>query len=163
MPADSLLKNWLHRLKNQFYPDTPKEFFQQRSILITAITHPAHWLDERGVQLPEARLDAILTDILRGIMHHGDTARIGYFCRYYLKAVQDHMTHQGEKYYEEGKSLRFIVDTALENLSKKQAAKLPDAQDRTTAELAALNRLVQSTRVKKKKVAVKTATQQELF
>lgn len=163
MPADSLVKNWLHRLKNQFYPDNAKDFYQQRSVLITAITTPARWLDERGVRLPEKRMDAILTDILRGIMHHGDTARIGYFCRYYLKAVQDHMTHQGEKYYEEGKSLRFIVDTALENLSKKQAAKLPDAQDRTTVELAALNRLVQSTRVKKKKVAVKTATQQELF
>lgn len=163
MPADSLLNNWLHRLKNQFYPDTPKEFYQQRSILITAITHPARWLNDREVRLPEARIDAILTDILWGIMHHGDTARIGYFCRYFLKAVQDHMTHQGERYYEEGKSLRFILDTALENLSKKQAAKLSDAQDQTTAELAALNRLVQSTRLKKKKIAAKTATQKELF
>lgn len=73
------------------------------------------------------------------------------------------MAHQGEKYYEEGKSLRFIVDSYFENLSKKQVAKLPEAQDRTTAELAALNRLVASTRIKKKKVATKTATQQELF
>jgi hypothetical protein len=163
MPADSLLKNWLHRLKNQFYPDNAKDFYQQRSVLITAITTPARWLDERGVRLPEKKLDAILTDILRGIMHHGDTSHIAYFCRYYLKVVQDHMKHQGDKYYEEGKSLRFIVDSTLENLSKKQAAKLPDAQDRTTSELAALNRLVNATRVKKKKVAVKTATQQELF
>jgi len=163
MPADSLVKNWLHRLKNQFYPDNAKDFYQQRSILITAITTPAHWLDERGVRLPEARIDAILTDILRGIMHHGDTAHIAYFCRYYLKAVQDHMKHQGDKYYEEGKSLRFIVDSALENLSKKQAAKLPDAQDRTTSELAALNRLVNATRVKKKKVTKVQSTQLDLL
>lgn len=163
MPADSLVKNWLHRIKTQFYPDTPKEFYQQRNILITAITTPARWLDERGVRLPEARIDSILNDIFRGIMHHGDTGRIAYFCRYYLKAVQDHMSHQGERYYEEGKSLRFILDSALENLSKKQAAKLPEAQDRTTSELAALNRLVAATRVKKKKTPKAQADQLDLL
>ncbi|MFZ4776794.1 MAG: hypothetical protein ACOYM3_15595 [Terrimicrobiaceae bacterium] len=163
MPADSLVKNWLHRIKAQFYPDTPKEFYQQRSMLISAITWPARYLEERKVRLPEQRIDDILTEIMRGIMHHGDTAHIGYFCKYYLKAVQDHMTHKGEKYYEEGKSLRFIVDSAMESLSKKQLAKIPAAQDQTTTELAALNRLVNSTKLKKKKPLAKSGGQLDLF
>lgn len=163
MPADSLVKNWLHRIKNQFYPDAAKEFYQQKNVLIVAITTPARWLDERGVQLPEARIDAILAEIVRGVMHHGDTGRIVFFCRYFLKVVQDHMDHHGEVYYEEGKSLRFIVTSAVETLTKKQAARIPDAQDRTTAELAALNRLVKATKLRRRPPARKTATQQELF
>ena len=163
MAADTLVKSFLHRLRTQFYPDNEKGFYQQRSMLISAITTPARWLEERGVRLPEQRLEEILVGILRGIMHHGNTGNIGFFCAYFLKAVQDHMKHQGDGYYEEGKSLRKILDTAVEDLTKKQARKLDAAQDRTTTELAALNRLVNATRIKNKKIAVKTAQQIELF
>jgi hypothetical protein len=162
--ADSdLVKNYLHRIRKQFYPDDEKGFFQQRSLLIQGITHPAHWLNERGVRLPERRLCQILDEIIKGIMHHGATARIGYFCRYFLFTVQEHMKHKGDGYYEEGKSLRFITDTALENLSKKQRAKLDDAQDQTTSRLADLNRLVRETAVKNKKARKLPAAQLDLF
>jgi hypothetical protein len=163
MAADNLVKSFLHRLRTQFYPDDEKGFFQSRSMLITAITLPARWLDERGVRLPEKRIEEILVGIIRGIQHHGDTGRIGYFCAYFLKCVQDHMKHHGDDYYEEGKRLRLVLDTAVENLTKKQAARLGDAQDRTTAELAALNRLVSSTAVKKRKAARPAGTQLDLF
>ena len=162
MAADTLVKNFLHRLRTQFYPDNEKGFYQQRSMLISAITTPARWLEERGVRLPEKRIEEILVGILRGIMHHGDTGKIGFFCAYFAKSVQDHMKHHGEEYYEEGKRLRGILDTAVEHLTKKQAARLDDAQDRTTSELAALNRLHNATRVGKRK-AVKPASQPELF
>jgi len=152
--ADSdLVKDTLHRLRKQFYPDDEKGFFQQRSMLVKAITTPAHWLDERGVKLPETRIRAILDEVIRGIMHYGATAEIKFFCRYFLFAVQEHMKHQGEKYYEEGKSLRFITDTAVENLTKKQRARMADAQDATTARLADLHRLYAETAVKKRAAA----------
>ena len=164
MSADAdLVKKYLHRLRHQFYPDDEKGFFQQRTMLITALTTPARWLDERGVRLPVGRLDEILDDIVKTIMRHGDTARIGYFCRYFLHAIQQHMSHQGERYYEEGKSLRFITETALENLSSKQRAKLSEAQDPTTERLAELNRLLRQTSVKKRKASQPTATQPDLF
>lgn len=162
--ADSdLVKNYLHRIRNQFYPDDEKGFFQQRPLLVQAITHPAFYLDERGVRLPERRLCEILDTVIRDIQHFGATAMIENFCRYFLHAVQKHMKHQGDGYYDEGKSLRFITDTALENLTKKQRGKLTDAQDATTSRLADLNRLMRETSVKKKRTAKPTAAQLDLL
>lgn len=162
--ADSdLVKNYLHRIRNQFYPDDEKGFFQQRTVLIDAITTPARWLDERHVRLPERRLCQILDDIIKGIQNFGATGEIKFFCRYFLFAVQEHMKHQGDRYYEEGKSLRFITDTALDNLTIKQRAKLADAQDATTSRLADLNRLVRATAAKKKKAVKAPASQLSLL
>ena len=163
MAASDIVKNNLHRLKTQFYPDNEKGFFQQRSMLIKAITHPASYLKERGVRLPNDEIQAILDKIIRGIMHHGNTGKIGFFCAYFLKSVQDHMKIQGDVYYEKGKSLRRITETALEDLTKKQAARLGDAQDRTTDDLAALNQLVRSTTPKHRKKTVRSGTQLDLF
>jgi hypothetical protein len=164
MAADSnLVNNYLHRLRNQFYADDEKGFFQQRTTLKIAITTPANWLDERGVRIPERRHCEILDEIIKGIMHHGATGKIQYFCRYFLFAVQSHMKHQGDRYYEEGKSLRTITSTALEVLTKKQRARLADAEDATTSRLSDLNRLMRETAVKKKHSAAKTDLQPELF
>lgn len=162
--ADSdLVKNYLHRLRSQFYPGDEKGFYIQRSVLIDAITTPARWLDERKVRLPERRLCQILDEVIKGIQNFGATGEIKFFCRYFLHAVQLHMKHQGDDYYEEGKSLRFITDTALENLTKKQRSKLGDAQDATTSRLADLNRLVRATAAKKKKVSKPSADQLSLL
>lgn len=163
MTAAELVKINLHRLRTQFY-ESEKEFFQQRSILMKAITYPSFWLEERGVRLPAEKLNSILDTIIRGIMHHGATRQIGYFCAYFLKCVQDHMRMQGERYYDEAKSLRSITETALDHLTKKQLARLPEAQDRTTSELAALNRLVRETSAKRRRKPAKaTGTQLDLF
>lgn len=163
MAASDIVKNNLHRLKNQFYPDDEKRFFQQRGMLIKAITHPASYLKDRGVRLSTDELQAILDTIIRGIMHHGNTGRIGFVGAYILKCVQDHMKIQGDVYYEKGKSLRRITELALDELTKKQLARLGDAQDRTTDELAALNELVRSTTVKKKKARKVNAEQLDLL
>lgn len=163
MTSADLVKVNLHRLRTQFY-ESEKEFFQQRSILVKAITYPSFWLEERRVRLPAEKLNAILDTIIRGIMHHGATHQIGYFCAYFLKCVQDHMRMQGECYYEEAKSLRTITETALDLLTEKQRARLPDAQDRTTAELSALNRLVsQTTPKRRRRPAESPGTQLDLF
>lgn len=163
MAASDLVKNNLHRIRQQFFPDDTKEFYQQRTLLVKAITTPAAWLEERGVRLSEQRLQEILDTVLTGIMHHGATHRIGYFCAYFLKCVQDHMRFQGERYYEEAKSLRTITETAIEHLTKQQKSRLSDAQDRTTAELSALNRLVRETTAKRPKRAKAPSTQLDLF
>jgi len=162
--ADSdLVKNYLHRIRNQFYPDDEKGFFQQRTQLITAITTPARWLDERGVRVPERRLCEILDEVIVGIQRFGATGEIKFFCRYFLFAVQEHMKHQGERYYEEGKSLRAITNSALDTLTKKQRARLGDAEDATTSRLADLNRLMRETAAKKKKAVKAPASQLDLL
>jgi len=163
MAAETLVKRFLYQIRTKFYPDNEKGFYQEQRLLLRAITHPAHWLKDRGVTLPEAKLEAILNEILRGIMHHGDTGNIGFFSAYLLKAVQSHMQKQGDRYYEEAKSLRNIASTALADLTKKQQARLPDALDPITERLANLNQLLRATKPGRKKKPTSTGTQLDLF
>lgn len=167
MKDADFVRDYLHVLRTQFYPDDAAGFGQQKTILIDAITTPARWLDERGVKLPEKQLRSIMDEIIVGVKRFGDTANIGYFCRYFLKVVQDHMRFQGERYYEEGKSLRHVTEQALEFLSSKQRAKLPDAQDDTTTKLADLNRLMKATQTQRRKEKAATSAarkaQMDLF
>lgn len=163
MAADTFVKRYLYQIRTKFYPDNEKGFYQERTLLLRAITHPAHWLKDRGVSLPEAKLEAILNEILRGIMHHGDTGNIGFFSAYLLKAVQTHMSKQGDRYYEDAKALRNIASTALADLTKKQQARLPDALDPVTAHLADLNQLIRATKPGKRKKAAPAGTQLSLF
>lgn len=145
MNDSAFVTDYLHVLRTQFYPDDPAGFGQQYSMLVLAITTPANWLEDRGVQLPEKRLREILDEIIVGIKRFGDTGHVKFFCRYFLFAVQEHMKHHGERYYEEGKTLRFIMDTTLEHLSKKQRARLEEAKDATSTRLSELHRLVRQT------------------
>lgn len=163
MAADTFVKRYLYQIRTKFYPDNEKGFYQERTLLLRAITHPAHWLKDRGVSLPEAKLEAILNEILRGIMHHGDTGNIGFLSAYLLKAVQTHMSKQGDRYYDEAKALRNIASTALADLTKKQQARLPDALDPVTAHLADLNQLIRATKPGKRKKAAPNGTQLDLF
>lgn len=165
--ADSdLVKDFLYQLRSKFYPDDEKGFYQQRSLLIQSITHPASWLNDRNVRLPEKKLREILNDIMRGVMHFGDTGKIQYFARYYLHVTQQHMKHQGEVYYEQAKGLRTVTETAIDVLTKQQRARLPDAQDETTVRLAELHRLVQATAIRRRKAtptAAEKSAQLDLF
>ena len=163
MAAEILVKRFLYQIRTKFYPDNEKGFYQERNFLLRSITYPAHWLKDRGVSLPEAKLEVILNEILRGIMHHGNTGNIGYFSAYLLKVVQDHMKHQGDGYYEEAKALRNIADSALADLTSKQRSRLPDALDPVTVQLADLNRLVRATKPGRKKKPVAAGTQLDLF
>jgi hypothetical protein len=163
MAAETLVKRFLYQIRTKFYPDNEKGFYQERTLLLRAITHPAHWLQDRGVSLPEAKLEAILNEILRGIMHHGNTGNIGFFSAYLLKAVQTHMSKQGDRYYEEAKALRNIAESALADLTSKQRSRLPDAMDQTTVRLADLNSLVRATKPGRKKKTASAGTQLDLF
>jgi peptide subunit release factor 1 (eRF1) len=108
-------------------------------------------------------MEAILNDTLRGIMHHGDTGNIGFFSAYLLKAVQTHMSKQGDRYYEEAKALRNIAESALSDLTKKQKERRPDALDPTTSRLGELNNLVRGIKPGRRKKPASNGTQLDLF
>lgn len=163
MAAETLVNRFLYQIRTKFYPDNEKGFYQERTLLLRAITHPAHWLKDRGVTLPEARMDAILNEILRGIMRHGNTGHIGFFSAYLLKAVQTHMDKQGDRYYDEAKVLRNILQTAEGERTDKQRKQLPDALDPVTARLSDLNSLVRATKPGRKKNPASNGTQLSLF
>jgi hypothetical protein len=52
-----IVRDYLHLIKNEFHAGDERAFFQQRWLLIKAITFPAKWLDKRGVFLPEPEKD----------------------------------------------------------------------------------------------------------
>ncbi len=56
MTPDELTASVLKVLRNQFFADlTDKQFYQEQSLLLQAITHPAAWLSLRGARLSSGR------------------------------------------------------------------------------------------------------------
>ena len=139
MSADLLIESLVGMLRRQFYPDRSqaKAFFQQRTMLLRAVLYLASWLKERGVWLKEDRYRQILMEIVQGIKQHGATAEIRNFGAYFLHAVQEHVKIHGDRYYQEGKSIRNAVDQALSTLPKAQASD-PEAFIDQLAQAAAL-------------------------
>lgn len=118
-PPNDLVKLFLRSIRNQFYKGHEKLFFQERNLLLQAITYPASYLNQRGVGLNAARYQAILTQVIRTINAHGNLAAVRSPGRYLLHAVQEHMRHQGEEYYECGKRTRDAIADALLGLKPR--------------------------------------------
>ena len=155
--ARRIVQDFLHVLRTQFYADKAKAFYQERAILIRAITWPAAYLAKRGVGLTEADHRQLLTDQIRTIQHHGDTAAIRYFCRYFLHVIQQHMKFHGEDYYDSGKGIRALAAGALDSLQARAAAGALETTDRL-AEIHAAIRLP-----KRRKKAAATPEQLEFL
>ncbi len=128
--AARICKDFLHVLRNQFYPDDQKGFYQQRWLLLKAITHPAKYLAMRGVGLTEADHRKILTEQIRTIQHHGDTRAIKLFGRYFLHCIQQHMKFHGEDYYDSGKTVRAIADQTVDSIRAQAASQALEVTDR---------------------------------
>lgn len=107
---ESLLKN----IRDQFYTQTTdKKFFQERTVLLLAITWPAQWLKERGVTWTAERYFQTIRDLLQEIKRHGATGQIKSFAGYLLYSVQDHFRHQSDLYCGEGKAMRSAWELAI--------------------------------------------------
>ncbi|CAN5356812.1 hypothetical protein BH09VER1_BH09VER1_28850 [soil metagenome] len=143
--ASAMLEEYLRRVRSQFMADLPeKAYFQQRRLLIQAITFPAAYLHERGVWLPVKRLREILDEIIKGIKHHGATDRIQYFGIYFLTAVQSHMKIRQEAYYEEGKLSRTKPIGSMPLAEVMPGVKVADHPAQVTDHLAEFARLARS-------------------
>lgn len=155
--AVRICRDFLHTLRSQFYADDEKAFFQQRWMLMKAISAPASYLAKRGVGLTEADHRKLLTEVIRTIQHHGDTRRIRLFGRYFLHCVQEHLKHHGEDYYDSGKALRSIADAAVDSIKAKAAAQALETTDR----LAEIHAAIRPP--KRRKKAPVSGGQPELF
>ena len=157
-----LVDEFLGVLNRQFYFDGPKKaFFWDRSLLIDAIQHPAVYLHDRGIhcEFPVERYRELLMGIIAEIKRHGDTDKIQHFGRYFYKCVQDHMRHQGDRYYAEAVAARnSIANIAAGLLSKRKQPTIDPTVEilATAAKLAAQRR-------GKKKAKVVPAPEPDLF
>ncbi len=130
MTAGSVLSDLLDAIRNQFYADSPRAFFQQRDALILCLTRPAQWFSDRGVSFPEARYIRLIQDILLTIKRHGATAQIRWFPGYLGKAVEQYLIHNGDDLYREAKAARNLAELALSK------CKVSPTQDDITGPLA---------------------------
>lgn len=107
---EALLKN----IRDQFYTTTPaQKFYQDRNVLLVALTWPASWLKHRGVTWTAERYFQTIRDLLQEIKRHGATGEIQYFPGYLLKCIQDHFAHHSDEYCDEAKRTRSAFDLAL--------------------------------------------------
>ena len=115
-----------------------------------AICHPAKYLDDLGVRISAKRYQDILTTVIRTINRHGNVAEMRSPGRYLGKAVQEHMRHHGEEYYEIGKRSRdAIADTLSGILSGVRVGK--KTVDETVPVLAATHRAIAAAKPTRRK------------
>jgi hypothetical protein len=141
------LERLLKNIRNQFYTEaTAKKFFQDRNVLLVALTWPATWLKHRGVTWSAERYFATIRDLLQEIKRHGATGEIKYFPGYLLKCVQDHFAHNSDTYCDEAKRTRSAFEIALGRAIN--AGKLAEtrAAEQTVDVLAEAHRMLAKTR-----------------
>ncbi len=113
--SPELTEELLRFIQVKFYPDDPVEFTKDKPRLLRWVVFEfARWLERRGVTLRPARfLEIIRDNVLMEALRHGNTGNIAYRPGYLRMVVQRHLAHHGEEYYEEGKSIRTLAETAL--------------------------------------------------
>lgn len=160
MTPSELGNTMLVMIRDQFYPDDHKGFYQERTLLLQAVTYPAQWFETRGVKVTESRYREILMEVIQTIKRYGNTAKIQRFSAYLLHAIQTHMRFHGDQYYEEGKRTRQAVEEVMLGLRKKAAP----ASDETVPVLAELHRTLRPYKQGRKKNSAKAAADQpDLF
>ncbi|SRR6266496_305001 len=136
------VEEMLRLIRREFFVQkTDRRFFQERSMLIQAITWPAKWMNDRGARLPALGYRRILIKVIGTIKRHGNLAKIQRFSAYFLYAVQEHMTHHGDEYYYEAKAARPISAVVQAVARRVRPGQAPDS---TTETLAQINQVLRS-------------------
>src|SRR5690606_21176557 len=115
---------------------------------------------------PARRYRQILDEIITTIQRFGDTSKVEYFCRYWLTAVQSHVDHHGDEYFEEAKDFRHALDRIQAGLALADPRKIAEARDNTVEQLAAMAKIIKGGRPKgsgKKSTPERTVDQPSLF
>jgi hypothetical protein len=137
------IEDQLRKIRREFYPRArwgEKRFYQDRPMLIQAITWPARWMNDRGVKALPSVYRGILSTVIETIKLHGNRAEVRRFSLYFFKSVQEHMNHHGEEYYYQAKvrPVSGILSDVTRNLGRVQSP------DPTTSVLSQINQVIRS-------------------
>ena len=160
---DQVVNRFLRSIRNQFYKGTDKLFFQERRMLMQAICWPARYLDDRAVKISAERYTSLLTTVIRTVNAHGNLSAVRSPGRYLLHAVQEHMRHHGEDYYDAGKRTRDALDDIMHGLKPRvKGAEIHSGSDQTVPALAEAHRLLGIAKGGRRKASA-PALQPDLF
>lgn len=156
MTAAEVIESALTEVRRLFYADMQK-FAQDREFLVRVLTVPAKWLHERGASMPASWHARILGLILADAKaHQAGPAR--FFPGWLLKVVQEHMQHQGDRYYQAAKGTRHLAGKVVRGVSRETQAVAEDA----TRLLVEAHRIA-SRKVQGQRTTGSRETQKELF
>jgi hypothetical protein len=142
-PAELFVEDMLAWIRREFFRlASDKKFFQEREILVQAITWPARYINDRGAKLQATDYRRIIGTVIDAIRRHGKLSKIARFSAYFLYSVQQHMIHHGEEYYMAAKAAK-PIGAILPRVAARLRSNGPPP-DRSTETLAALNRLLRS-------------------
>jgi hypothetical protein len=124
--SQELLDELCRFCRVKFYAEDAVEFAKDRPRLLEwVLLYPAGWLSSRGVTLPPARYRAILEGVLMDAVRYGNTSKVSYRPAWLRMVVKSHFACHGDEYYEEGKSMRNLVDHALQVANQARGSR-PD-------------------------------------
>jgi hypothetical protein len=120
MQPESNLEDLLLQIKTHFYQNHAcPVFYRDRRMLLYALTWPATWLDQKGLNPTKEQYNHLISHKLEDIKKYGDPQKYNlYFPRYLLSSLQDHLTRNGETLYEEWKHIRNQM-CKIESIVKK--------------------------------------------
>ena len=132
-------------------------------MLMQAICWPARYLDDRAVKISAERYTSLLTTVIRTVNAHGNLSAVRSPGRYLLHAVQEHMRHHGEDYYDAGKRTRDALDDIMHGLKPRvKGAEIHSGSDQTVPALAEAHRLLGIAKGGRRKASA-PALQPDLF
>lgn len=169
-PKD-LVTTLSYAIRDQLYRKEQKHLFHgQLKDLHRSITWPAAWFNERRIFVTPERYLEIFMHVLVEIRGHGNIDRIDYWPRYILTCVQRHFSVNAQRYNDEGKAARDLVERAVKLLPPATAAADADpSAERFMETMAAAHQVCRSPGGRKKQPAptpkpvVPAPAQKELF
>lgn len=115
----SFFQELMTKVRLDLYKGRPeKEWFSTQKMVKKALMHPAACLAKYNVELPAERYQEIVEDIINTVSRHGDLGKIGYMGRYFYHCVQEHMKHNGDRYYQEGKAVNNRVSLIMSSVER---------------------------------------------
>jgi len=158
MSNQSVSEELILLIRRLFFKDREKEFFQQRDLILQAITYPAHYLHGRGVGMDEEPYRDLVKGVILDI--HSKSPVIKFFGAYFLGAIQKHMVYRGEKYYYEGVKARNRLTPLVEGIMAAKAF-APRSREKNCEALALAHTALKTSR--KRRIAPSAGKQLSLI
>ena len=102
-------------LRAKFYnaPGDARHFAQDRSRLLAwVVLYPATWLTKKGVTIHGDAYREIFREVFLQAAAHA-TDKIKYRPAWMRHVIQEHFKHHGEKYYDQAKAVRNLVEQTM--------------------------------------------------
>jgi hypothetical protein len=162
--AERFVEEMLALIRRDFLRKlSARQFYQEKPMLMQAITYPARWLSEHGTGATATIgiVRRVLMTVIGTIKSKGDTTRIERFSVYFSHCVQRHMMIRGEGYYMAAKAPRSLASLVPGTMRRIAGAADSKGQDSTVENLAEVHRVLSGrARIRKGR---KTAFEMDLF